>query len=855
MKLSSAGPASSSGSRLLRDFAAVGLLAALYFLAGRLGLRLASVHRSATAVWPPSGIALAALLVLGYRVWPGIALGAFLVNVTTAGSVATSIGIALGNTLEGIVGAYLVNRFANGSRAFDRARDFFKFVLLAGISSTAVSPAIGVTSLSLGEYARWADYGSIWMTWWLGDVASVLVVAPLLVLASSGAPVRWSRRRVLEAAALLLSLFLIGQIVFGGLIFHSKGYPLEFACIPFLLWAAVRFGRRLVAVAIVGLSGIAIWGTGRGLGPFVKETQNESLLLLQAFIGVVAVTTMALATLVWERQGVRAALQGARDELEQRVRERTSALSSANEALASEVKERKRAEEHLRRSEEEYHLLFDSNPHPMWVFDADTLAFLAVNTAAIDNYGYSRQEFLDMTIKDIRPPEDAPELERSLREHSASAATAVALFRHRKKDGTLIQADIASRRIRFLGREARLVLAVDVTERRSLEAQLLQSQKMETVGRLAGGVAHDFNNLLGVITGYGELLRNRLDDPRLRKYADDILQASERAAGLTKQLLAFSRKQVLQPRVLDVNGAVEHMEGMLRRLIGENIQLVTVLKNVPPIKADQGQVEQVLMNLAVNARDAMPQGGRIVIESDSVDLDENYARLHSEVRPGSYVMLAVSDTGHGMTPKVKARLFEPFFTTKEAGKGTGLGLATVHGIVKQSGGHIFVYSEPGRGTAFKMYFPPAEEGVAAAAPMPDEDGPRGTETILVVEDEAALREITRECLETTGYTVLEAAHAAAALELSARYKGTIHLLVTDVVMPGIPGSELAQRLAAERPGMKALYMSGYTDDTVILRGALTAEKPFVQKPFTIADLARKVRAVLDTPTDSPDKPA
>jgi len=854
MTFSSAAPAGSSGSRLLRDLAAIALLAVFYFLAGNLGLRMASVHRSATAVWPPSGIALAALLVLGYRVWPGIALGAFLVNVTTAGSVATSIGIAAGNTLEGIVGAYLVNRFANGCHAFDRARDFFKFVLLAGIASTAVSPAVGVTSLSLGEFARWADYGSIWVTWWLGDAASVLVVAPLLVLASSVAPVRWNRRRVLEATGLLLSLFLIGQIVFGGLIFHRKGYPLEFACIPLLLWAAVRFDRRLVAVAIVALSAIAIWGTARGLGPFVKETQNESLLLLQAFIGVVAVTTMALATLVWERHGVRAALQGARDELEQRVRERTSALSSANEALATEVTERKRAEEHLRRSEEEYHLLFDSNPHPMWVFDAETLAFLAVNDAAVDSYGFSRQEFLGMTIKDIRPPEDVPELERSLREYSARAAPAVGLFRHRKKDGTLIQAEIASRPLRFRGREARLVLAVDVTERRSLEAQLLQSQKMETVGRLAGGVAHDFNNLLGVITGYGELLRNRLDDPRLRKYADDILKASERAAALTKQLLAFSRKQVLQPRVLDVNRAVEHIEGMLRRLIGENIQLVTVLKDVHPIKADQGQVEQVLMNLAVNARDAMPRGGRIVIESDRVDLDETYARAHSEVRPGSYVMLAFTDTGHGMTPEVKARLFEPFFTTKEAGKGTGLGLATVHGIVKQSGGHIFVYSEPGRGTAFKMYFPPAEEGVAAAASMPDEEGPRGNETILVVEDEAALREITRECLETTGYTVLDAAHAAAALELSERYKGTIHLLVTDVVMPGIPGSELAQRLTAERPGTKVLYMSGYTDDTVILRGALTEETPFVQKPFTMANLARKVREVLDTPTDGPDKP-
>lgn len=846
MTLSLEAPGGSSRSRRLWDLAVVVLLAASYFLAGTFGLKMASVHPSATAVWPPSGIALAALLVLGYRVWPGILLGAFLVNEATAGSVATSVGIAVGNTLEGLVGAYLVNRFANGRNAFDRARDFFKFVFLAGMASTTVSAAVGVTSLSLGGYAKWANYGRIWFTWWLGDAVSVLVVAPVLLVIARP-PVRWSRPRVFEAAAVLASLFVVGEVVFGGILFKTQDGPLTFACIPILVWAALRLGQRLAATAILALCGIAIWGTASGSGPFQGETQSKSLLLLQAFIAVVAVMTMALAAVVSERERAAVALRRAHEELETRIQERTAALSSANQALGAEIAKREGVEQRLRTSEEEYHLLFDRSPHPMWVFDTETLAFLAVNEAAIHKYGHSREEFLGMTIKDIRPPEDVPEMERAMRERPADARATftVGLVRHRKKHGALIEADIASSWIRFQGREARLVLAMDVTEKRTLEAQLLQSQKMETVGRLAGGVAHDFNNLLGVITGYGELLRNRLNDPRLRKYVEDILKASERAAGLTRQLLAFSRKQVLQPRILDLNRVVEHMERMLRRLIGEDIQLVTVLKDVALIKADQGQVEQILMNLAVNARDAMPQGGRLIIGIDAVDLDESYAHLHSDVRPGSYVMLAVSDTGHGMTPEVQARLFEPFFTTKEPGKGTGLGLATVYGIVKQSGGHIFAYSEPGRGTTFKIYFPPTEEPVAAAAPTSNDETPRGSETILIVEDEATLREITRECLETTGYTVLEAAHGAAALELSERYKGVIHLLITDVVMPGLTGSELAQRLTDERTEMRVLYMSGYTDDAVILRGVLTEEMPFVQKPFTMAQLARKVRAVLD----------
>jgi len=511
---------------------------------------------------------------------------------------------------------------------------------------------------------------------------------------------------------------------------------------------------------------------------------------------------------------------------------------------------RKEAERRLLESESQYRQLFDGNPHPMYVFDGETLGFLAVNEAMVRHYGYSRDEILGMTIDDLRPPEDAPALVRSLEEAEWAGAVTVrpGLFRHRRKDGTLVQMEISASRIDLRGWKAWLVLAMDITEKRSLEAQLAQAQKMESIGRLAGGVAHDFNNLLGVISGYGELLHDKVAaDPRLAKYADGIVKAAHRAAGLTGQLLAFSRKQVLQPKILDLNSVVADLEKMLRRLIGEDLQLVAVFDDrLGMVKADPGQMEQVLMNLAVNARDAMPRGGRLTIETANADLDQAYVDAHPGVVPGRYVMLAVSDSGHGMSPEVQARVFEPFFTTKDVGKGTGLGLATVHGIVKQSGGHIWVYSEPGQGTVFKIYLPRADEpGRAAEAAAGPAETPRGSETVLVVEDELALRELVQECLEALGYVVLHARGGEEALEVCRRHSGPLHLLVTDVVMPHMSGRDLAANMQRSRPDVRVLYMSGYTDDAVVLHGVLSAEMAFIQKPFTAAGLARKVRDVLD----------
>jgi PAS domain S-box-containing protein len=421
-----------------------------------------------------------------------------------------------------------------------------------------------------------------------------------------------------------------------------------------------------------------------------------------------------------------------------------------------------------------------------------------------------------------------------------------------RKDGSPIDVAVYPAPLRDAqGRLTGLMgVLVDVTERNRLDEQLRQAQKMEGIGLLAGGIAHDFNNLLTVILGRTALMLGRLEaDDRSRRDVQLIQKTAERAATLTRQLLAFSRKQVLQPAVVNLNGVVADLEPMLHRLIGEDVAIATRLAvTLDQVKVDRGQIEQVIVNLVVNARDAMPDGGRLTVETANATLDESYARDYATA-PGAYVMLAVSDTGVGMSADVQRRLFEPFFTTKGPGKGTGLGLATVYGIVKQSGGNIGVYSELGMGTTFRVYLPRVDGAVPAphAPDGPALPGP-GSETLLLVEDEASLRDLAREVLESFGYAVIEAAGPEEALERSRAHPGVIHLLVTDVVMPQMNGRQLAAVLREERPEMRVLYMSGYTDDAIVRHGVLDSRTPFLAKPFTPEGLGRKIREVLEAPS-------
>jgi PAS domain S-box-containing protein len=505
-----------------------------------------------------------------------------------------------------------------------------------------------------------------------------------------------------------------------------------------------------------------------------------------------------------------------------------------------DITERKKAEEIFRTA-------FNANPEPITIATIAEGRYIDVNESFLRITGHQREEVIGHTSLELnfwKRSEDRAKLVEMLWEHGCVRDLEIT---YRTKSGEERMALDSAEALEIAGQECIIAILRDITEKKFLEKQLRQTQKMEAVGQLSGGIAHDFNNLLGVIIGYSEILEQRLpqNDP-LRKECGQIKKAGQSAASLTRQLLAFSRQQVLEPKVLDLNSIVLHVEKMLRRLIGEDIDLKATLgAGLGCIKADQSQIEQVIMNLAVNARDAMPQGGKLLIETANVDLDEDYARRHHPQKPGAYVLLTVADTGMGMDAETQSRIFEPFFTTKELGKGTGLGLSTVYGIVRQSGGHIWVYSEPGQGTTFKIYLPRIKQPVRVEKPAPGmTESLRGAETILLVEDEDALRELTRILLEGGGYTVLEAERPDKAIEIAVRHGGPIHLMLTDMIMPGMNGRVLAANLAAVRPEMKVIFMSGYTGFTH--PGLADSGVTFLAKPYTRDSLLRKLHEVLES---------
>jgi PAS domain S-box-containing protein len=519
-------------------------------------------------------------------------------------------------------------------------------------------------------------------------------------------------------------------------------------------------------------------------------------------------------------------------------------LSSIGGQIAFAI-ERKRSEERARESEARLRVLIEQLPAVLWTVDRD-LRFTSALGKGLARLGLKPDEIVGVPLHEYFETVNSTFV--PIAAHRRAIGGEPVTFQLEWKGGSYA-CHVEPLHGANGETQGAICMALDVTDRKRLEEQFRQAQKMEAVGRLAGGIAHDFNNLLMVIQGYADLMQDRLPvGDSLRRNAEQIQIASRRATSLTRQLLAFSRKQILDPKVLNIQGVVIEMEEILHRLIGEDIELRTSAgKDLGLVKADRSQIEQVIMNLAVNARDAMPTGGRLTIETSNVDLDETFSSHPMMRTPGKYVMLAVTDNGCGMDSGTQAHIFEPFFTTKEKGKGTGLGLATVYGIVKQSDGYIWVYSEPGKGTSFKIYLPRIEEvgssgGVDRA--IGAVDIPRGFETVLLVEDENGVRELARQYLETSGYKVIEASNGNEALELAAAYDGTIHLLMTDVVMPGISGRELADRISVIRPDIRILFMSGYTEQAVVHHGIVAEDSILLQKPFTFGTLASKLREIL-----------
>jgi PAS domain S-box-containing protein len=520
--------------------------------------------------------------------------------------------------------------------------------------------------------------------------------------------------------------------------------------------------------------------------------------------------------------------------------------------ICRDITDRKRAEQEFRQSQQKLRIHFEHTPLAVVEWDTQ-LRITEWSPSAERAFGYSRQEVIGRDASFLVPPALRPHVDKMGRELLAREGGTRSTNDNLTKDGRTISCEwyntpLVDESGQVLGVAS---LVQDVTERVALEERLRQSQKMEAVGRLAGGVAHDFNNLLTVIMGYSQILTDGLPAvSRLKDATAQIRSAADRAAGITRQLLAFSRKQVLSPRIIDLNDVMLNLDSMLRRLIGEDIEVLTVPgRELGAVKADPGQIEQVIMNLALNSRDAMPNGGKLTLETENMELDESYAREHEPLRPGRYVMLAVSDTGTGMSPETQAHIFEPFFTTKEVGKGTGLGLSMVYGIVKQSGGYIWVYSEPNRGTTFKIYLPRADQPAEAVGAVEKRPAgvQRGTETILLVEDDAQLRALTSSVLAHCGYKVLSAPGTEEGIALCRENHRDIHLLVTDVIMPGMNGRQLAEQVKQISPRTKVLYVSGYTSNAIVHYGVLDPGLSFLPKPFSLSALIAKVREVLDAP--------
>jgi len=853
------------------------VIAGVYFLLAKLGLQLASINPSATPIWPPTGFAIAAVLLWGEQVWPAIFIGAFAANATTAGTLLTSFFIAGGNTLEGVIGGYLVGLLEDRRQVFTTPLGVARFALFSAGAATLVSASIGVATLGIAGLAPSAQFGSIFLTWWLGDAAGALVVTPVIVLWAAVKPRAIRRRELIDSGLVFATTIVVGLVAFTPVLqaWITRG-PLGFLCVVPLVWAALRRGPRDTATVSLMLCGFAVLGTLAYGGPFGPAPLNESFLLLLMFMIGVSLPSLALSADVAVRRRTEEHLRHTFAALDQRVQERTAALAQANRALAqandafvdanaalaqanralgetnralaSQVEQRARAEADLR--EQSLHLREAQRLANLGSWDWDVVRNeVTWSDQLFDIYGLATGAFTG-TIDDFIERLHVDDRERVRGQIGASLKSGRGFrdeerivrpdgeVRHLQTTGEVVK-DENGNVVRMLG------ICLDVTERKNAEnalqdarEQLAQAQKLEALGQLTGGIAHDFNNLLMIVSGHAQLMRKRLSEPRDKQAIEAIHAAANRGEKLTRQLLAFSRRQRLTPVVVDLRQRIEAVREMLSASLRGNIELVVDVEDkVWPVEVDLGELELALVNIAVNARDAMPQGGRITLAARNVVLKPGSAAGSLD---GDYVALAIIDTGDGIPPDVLSKIFEPFFTTKPVGKGTGLGLSQVHGFAHQSGGAVTVNSEPGQGTVVTIYLPrcPAQTAADTADPHVSAESAEGT--ILVVEDSREVAEVTTTLLEQLGYRVVRAENAAEALR-HLQQGVEVDLMLSDIVMPGgMNGIDLAEACKERYPGIPVLLTSGYSE------AAREAEDRFVilRKPFELGALEAALRSEL-----------
>lgn len=1020
------------------------ILAALYLFGGLIGKEYSFLSGRVPLVWPPAGIALAAILLFGYQYWPGVALGAVLYSFLTRSSLAFTLATAIGNSVGAIVCAFLLERIIDFRHSLERVRDVAGFVVLACLLGTTVNAAFNVMGLYYSGLIPSDQISQSMLLWWVPNGMAGLVVAPLLLTWGSPSSIRWTLKLAIEAVICAAGLVAATMVSFSSWYAYGiQNYPLAYLPYPFLVWACLRFGQVGATSGTMVVASLSIHELLQGRGPFVATTETESLTLIGSYLSILAITNMFLAALARERDRAEQAVRE-NEKLYRAVVEDQSdliwrfkpdgTLSFVNEAycrfhgksqeellgtnflgslseedreiplayfsaldrdepmvsydhkvispggsfiwhhcttrrlfnergetlefqsVAQDITLRKQSEEAARHGENRLRAILNSVVDGVVVIDNNG-TILSFNPAAEKIFGRPQASVLNASIAELFAPRDLAIFQeyvlKHLRDHQAkiielravrpdkstvpidlgisevwvgTAPLLIAVVRDisdRKEaeaqirklaafpqvnpnpvfelaaDGALSYFNAAAEAMtssfgfsdpaQILPAQSKQIVreclssgtphfreegtaskrtiawsffpikvsnlvhcyAVDITDRQSLEEQLRQVQKMDSIGHLAGGVAHDFNNILTVIQGHASLLLTTQNlTGAIAESVQEISLAAERAASLTRQLLMFSRRQVMHRKILNLNGVVENMGKMLQRILGEDIRLETHFATEESfIAADVGMIEQILLNLVVNSRDAMPNGGQLTIGTELVRISAAEAEPIPEAAPGDFVCLNVGDTGCGIAPENLARIYEPFFTTKDVGKGTGLGLATVYGIVKQHQGWIQVASELGKGTTFKIYFPFRPEKVTEAArPGEGKIVRGGSETILVVEDEVRLRYLVASLLERYGYKVIEATNGHAALKIWEQQKDQVDLLLTDIVMPdGITGRELADRLKASKPGLKVIYTSGYSPEVV--RQGITIEEGinFIQKPYQPAHLAETLRRALDQP--------
>jgi signal transduction histidine kinase/integral membrane sensor domain MASE1 len=874
-------------------------LAAIYFIAGRFGLSLATLHPSASAVWPPSGIAFAALLLWGYRLWPGVLLGAFFVNLINAGPT-TALFIGLGNTLEALLGAWLINTFANGAKVFERARNIFKFVLLAALLSTIVSATIGVTTLSIGGLARWEDYTAILLTWWLGDVTGDLLVAPLIVIWSTQRiPILKPRRipHVVELAGLLTALAALGHFIF---LVQPRPAVEYLATIP-LLWAAFRFGPHGAVTTALITFAIALAGTLEETGPFAGDNVHRSLLYLQGFTGTISVTALILAAVITEQRRAERRLEI--QEAVSRLLADSPDLRQAGSKLLQTICERAdwsigalwlldEAGKEL--SCVEY---WNSPGTSAPLFKADTMQRKFVPGSGLPGRVLLTGE--PAWVSDLREDGNFPrsaiaaqeklrsgfvfplvignrvvgalecfscevrELDDDLLRMARDIGSQLGGFIERKKSEELLAKTrldlIASNEQleqRVQERTAELKLAhtailKNFEDQKQLEEQLRHAHKMESIGTLAGGIAHDVNNTLNIIKGYADLIAaQHATDPETVENIEVIQAEIKNSAAVVRRLLTLARKTETRLERVAANTIATVVSGLIKQTFPKNIEIMLRLQQpLPPTLADLNEMNQVLLNLCLNARDSMPEGGELIISTELIESDR-IPRRPPELTEGRYICIAVTDTGIGMDENIRARAFEPFFTTKGVKEGTGLGLAMAYSVIKNHKGFIDLESEIGKGTTVQLYLPVAEpEDDTERREIPEIKSVEGrpsasTATVFIVEDETRMLRLLQNALIQAGHRVIVATDGAQALDLSRQHGGEFDVIVMDIGLPKITGGEVIRKIKEQNPEARIVVTTGYLEPALQSELLGFGVKDYIQKPYSVDVVVRTIHSVL-----------